>query len=61
LIDRCPDKNTFDIYVGSDCYGRGTYGGGKFDVYKALEQICNYPFSVAIFGQAFTYEMWDSF
>ena len=61
FVDRYPHRSTFDIYIGSDCYGRGTFGGGKFDVYKAIDEIQNYPFSVAIFGQAFTYEMWESF
>ena len=61
FVDQCSDKNSFDIYYGSDCYGRGTYGGGLFDVYKALDKIRQYPFSIAIFGQAFTYEKWDSF
>jgi mannosyl-glycoprotein endo-beta-N-acetylglucosaminidase len=60
FFDKCADKNSYEIYYGSDCYGRGTYGGGLFDVYKALELIRNFPFSIAIFGQAFTYEKWDS-
>ena len=36
FVDKFPDRNTFDVYIGNDCYGRGTYGGGKYDVYKAL-------------------------
>jgi mannosyl-glycoprotein endo-beta-N-acetylglucosaminidase len=56
FMEHFPDRNTFQIYYGNDCYGRGTYGGGKYDVYKALEEIHNFPFSVAIFGQAFTWE-----
>ena len=50
-----------DIYYGNDCYGRGTYGGGLFNVCEAVDEIQKYPFSVAIFGQAFAYECWDSF
>ena len=61
FMDNYPDRNTFQVYYGNDCYGRGTYGGGKYDVYKALEEIHNYPFSVAIFGQAFTWEMENGF
>ena len=53
--------STFDIYYGNDCYGRGTYGGGEFNVVEAVNEIQNYPFSVAIFGQAFVYECWESF
>jgi len=30
-------------------------------VSTAVAEIAKYPFSVAIFGQAFVYEMWNSF
>jgi hypothetical protein len=53
--------STFDIYYGNDCYGRGTYAGGEFNVKEAVHEICKYPMSVAIFGQAFTYECWESY
>ena len=39
FVEQCPDKSLFNIYVGNDCYGRGTYGGGKYNIYKALEEI----------------------
>ncbi len=55
-MEQFPDRNSFTVYYGNDCYGRGTFGGGGFDLYKALDEIHNYPFSVAVFGQAFTYE-----
>lgn len=61
FMDKHGDRNSFTVYYGNDCYGRGTYGGGKYDVYKALDEIHNYPFSVAIFGQAFTWECEQTF
>lgn len=27
------------IYVGSDCFGRGTFGGGGYNTYKAVQAI----------------------
>lgn len=48
------------IYVGSDCWGRGTYGGGGYNTYKAVQAIekvdkkMNF-FAPALFGMAFTY------
>ena len=27
----CPKR----VYIGNDCFGRNTYGGGKYDIYKA--------------------------
>ena len=37
IMEKLPDRNSFTIYYGNDCYGRGTYGGGKYDIYKALD------------------------
>ncbi|KAI3618189.1 glycoside hydrolase family 85 protein [Moniliophthora roreri] len=64
------DKKLEDIYVGVDIWGRGSHGNGGFGAYKALHHITNPTFttsltstdhkngglSVAIFGQAWTYE-----
>jgi hypothetical protein len=61
LLEKLPEKNSFQVYYGNDCYGRGTYAGGLYNVCEALKVIHNYPFSVAIFGQAFTWEKDDSF
>lgn len=44
------EKYPADIYYGNDCYGRGTFEGGLFDIYKAIKAIVEYPFSIAIFG-----------
>jgi len=60
-MENFPDKNTFSVYFGNDCYGRGTFGGGKFDIHKALTEIRSYPISIAIFGQAFTWELQEGF
>lgn len=27
------------IYVGNDCWGRNTYGGGRYDIFKAVNKI----------------------
>jgi hypothetical protein len=54
-------KSPYSIYYGNDCYGRGTYGGGQFNVHSAVTEIQKYPFSTAIFGQAFSYECDNSF
>lgn len=56
-----PKTTSHDIYYGNDCYGRGTFGGGEFNLYKAIDEIIKHPLSIAIFGQAFTYEKYDNF
>ncbi len=37
-------------------YGRGTYGGGKFNTVEAIKEIKNHDLSYAIFGQAYAIE-----
>jgi len=27
------------IFVGNDVFGRGTYGGGQYDLYKAIDLL----------------------
>ena len=44
------------VYVGIDCWGRNTYGGGGFNAHKALRVIRDANVSVAIFAPAWTYE-----
>lgn len=61
FMEKFPNRNMFSVYFGNDCYGRGTFGGGKYDVYKALNEIRNYPISTAIFGQAFSWEDQNTF
>lgn len=31
--------NKRKVYIGNDCFGRNTYGGGKMDIYKAANKI----------------------
>ena len=28
-------KDNKKLYIGNDCFGRNTYGGGKYDIFKA--------------------------
>ena len=46
------------VYIGNDCFGRGTYGGGKYDLYKATNKIFEYKnsLSIALFAPGYTYE-----
>ena len=46
----CPNLSSYDIFVGNDCYGRGTYGGGRFNIHKAIKEINKYPLSISLFG-----------
>lgn len=36
LKEALPNKT---IYVGNDVWGRGTFGGGEFYIYKAIDEI----------------------
>lgn len=51
-------KTLQNIYVGIDIWGRGSHGGGGFGAFRALEHISpdSLGLSVAIFGQAWTWE-----
>lgn len=44
--------SSFDIFIGNDCYGRGTYGGGRFNIIEAVNCLSEkFPqFSIALFG-----------
>lgn len=46
----------FDVYTGTDVWGRNTYGGGGFNVHKAFRVVHDAETSVAIFAPAWTYE-----
>lgn len=26
-------------FIGNDCFGRNTYGGGQFDIWKAAQKL----------------------
>lgn len=47
---------SWEVYYGNDIYGRGTYGGGVFNTHVALNEICQRPLSIALFGQAYFYQ-----
>ena len=45
-----------DVFVGIDVWGRGTYGGGKYDTHVALEVIAKHGLSTGVFAPAWTFE-----
>ncbi|KIY71576.1 glycoside hydrolase family 85 protein [Cylindrobasidium torrendii FP15055 ss-10] len=51
-------KTLQDIFMGIDCWGRGSHGGGGFGAFRALTHIApeSLGLSVAFFGQAWTWE-----
>ncbi|KAJ3797013.1 glycoside hydrolase family 85 protein [Lentinula aff. detonsa] len=63
-------KKLQDIYMGVDVWGRGSHGNGGFGAFKAISHIApsSLGLSVALFGQAWTWESeqdktgwsWDS-
>jgi hypothetical protein len=46
----------FDVYMGIDAFGRGTYGGGGLNCNVALEAARNNDVSVALFACGWPYE-----
>ena len=46
----------YDVYVGVDVFGRGSFGGGEFKTYLAIEEIRKHDLSVALFAPGWTYE-----
>lgn len=49
-------EKSWNIFFGNDIYGRGTYAGGQLNTYKAIDEICKLPLSIALFGQAYFYQ-----
>ena len=47
---------TLDVYVGVDVFGRNTFGGGKFNTFKAAQVIRRHHLSMAIFAPGWTHE-----
>jgi endo-beta-N-acetylglucosaminidase D len=45
-----------DVYVGVDVFGRGSFGGGQFNVCEALRVIAEHRLSCGLFAPAWTYE-----
>ncbi|XP_020585786.1 cytosolic endo-beta-N-acetylglucosaminidase 1-like [Phalaenopsis equestris] len=46
----------FDVYMGIDVWGRGTYGGGKWNTKVGLDALKKDDVSAAIFGPGWVYE-----
>ncbi|KAL9680649.1 hypothetical protein QQ045_018534 [Rhodiola kirilowii] len=46
----------FDIYMGIDAFGRGSYGGGQWNTNVALEVLKQERISAAIFSPGWVYE-----
>ncbi|KAH1211828.1 Cytosolic endo-beta-N-acetylglucosaminidase 1 [Glycine max] len=46
----------FDVYMGIDVFGRGTYGGGQWNTNVALDVIRKADVSAAIFAPGWVYE-----
>ncbi len=46
------------LYVGNDCFGRNTYGGGMYNIYTAANKILEYKndLSISLFAPCFTYQ-----
>ncbi|KAI8852965.1 glycosyl hydrolase family 85-domain-containing protein [Chytridium lagenaria] len=52
-------KRRADVYTGIDAWGRNTFGGGGFNVHKALRVIAKANTSAAIFAPGWTHEYFD--
>ncbi|KAJ3113519.1 hypothetical protein HDU96_003301 [Phlyctochytrium bullatum] len=48
-----------DVFTGIDVWGRNTYGGGGFNVHKALRIIAQAGTSVALFAPGWTHEAFE--
>ncbi|EGG16647.1 Endo-beta-N-acetylglucosaminidase [Cavenderia fasciculata] len=44
------------VYVGTDVFGRGTFGGGKLNSYIGVQKAYKHKLSSAIFAPAWTWE-----
>nr|XP_022916664.1 cytosolic endo-beta-N-acetylglucosaminidase 1 isoform X2 [Onthophagus taurus] len=49
-------NRNFNVYVGIDIWGRGSYGGGSFNAYQAAKVINNHKMSMAIFAHGWVHE-----
>ncbi|KAK1320207.1 hypothetical protein QJS10_CPA03g01081 [Acorus calamus] len=46
----------FDVYMGIDVFGRGTYGGGEWNTHVALDVLKKDNVSAALFAPGWVYE-----
>lgn len=49
-------KRGTDIFYGNDVYGRGTFGGGRYNTSIGVNEINKYNLSTAIFAPGYVYE-----
>jgi hypothetical protein len=49
-----------DVFIGTDVWGRGTFGGGGWNSHKALRVCEQYGLSKAIFAPGWTFEHFNS-
>lgn len=55
-LSASPAPAAVDIYTGIDVWGRGTHGGGGFNVHAALDHVRDAGTSTALFAPAWTWE-----
>jgi hypothetical protein len=51
----CVKHNAWDVWMGVDCYGRGTWGGGKMNSCVAVQHAAAAGTSVALFAAAWAF------
>ncbi|KAK1322047.1 hypothetical protein QJS10_CPA03g01106 [Acorus calamus] len=49
-------ERKFDVYMGIDVFGRGTYGGGEWNTHVALDVLKKDDVSAALFAPGWVYE-----
>ncbi|GAA5823597.1 hypothetical protein JCM11251_000691 [Rhodosporidiobolus azoricus] len=47
LLDRVAPERRKDVYFGVDIFGRGSYGGGGFETWRAMQAIQSAPFPIS--------------
>jgi hypothetical protein len=50
------ESRRWDVFMGTDCFGRNTYGGGGYDCDKALRAIRQAGVSAALFAPGWVWE-----
>ncbi|KAK8978375.1 hypothetical protein V6N11_028378 [Hibiscus sabdariffa] len=56
LSAKVAGERKFDVYMGIDVFGRGTYGGGQWNTNIALDAIKKGDVSAAIYAPGWVYE-----
>ncbi|KAL4447747.1 hypothetical protein ABPG75_004966 [Micractinium tetrahymenae] len=55
-VKQATGERAADVYMGVDCFGRGTYGGGGFSCGEALRASLEQGLSAALFAVGWPYE-----